>query len=385
MRKEYIAGLSILVFATGLLSASALAEETLDAQPLAAALVERMNLQPGEKVLLMASPGRFDPLVAELREEIQSAGGVDLGVLSVTISGPDEWRTETTRSLEGRNPAEMVSVLEEIDLAVMMPGAMPSHPPYAAMQDVLWMGRGRTIHFHWTGAYDLTEEGLEITPEIDSFYQRAILETDYVALAAHQRRFEEAIRGRTIRVTTPEGTDLQFQIGDRPVTRQDGDASAARAAAARNLIDREIEIPAGAVRMAPIEESVTGIIAFPPSDWQRQRVEGLKMRFVAGKVVSIEAEEGIAAVESELEAAGEAGHSFREFVLGMNPLLAIPQRGKRWIPYYGYGAGVVRLSLGDNRELGGKVTGGYVRWNFFINATVTVGEEVWVRDGELVK
>ena len=56
-----------------------------------------------------------------------------------------------------------------------------------------------------------------------------------------------------------------------------------------------------------------------------------------------------------------------------------------WIPYYGYGAGVVRLSLGDNSELGGNVTGGYVRWNFFVDTTVTVGDEVWVRDGKLIK
>ena len=46
---------------------------------------------------------------------------------------------------------------------------------------------------------------------------------------------------------------------------------------------------------------------------------------------------------------------------------------------------MVRLSLGDNSELGGKVKGDYVRWNFFPDATVTVGGEVWVRDGKLVR
>ena len=65
---------------------------------------------------------------------------------------------------------------------------------------------------------------------------------------------------------------------------------------------------------------------------------------------------------------------------GFNPLLAVPARDP-WIPYYGYGAGVVRLSLGDNTELGGKVTGGYVRWNFFTDLTVTVGTTEWVSRG----
>ena len=64
---------------------------------------------------------------------------------------------------------------------------------------------------------------------------------------------------------------------------------------------------------------------------------------------------------------------------------ASAQRITAVIPYYGYGAGVVRLSLGDNSELGGEVRGPYVRWNFFIEATVTVAGEVWVEGGTLVK
>jgi len=359
--------------------------EPLDWRRLSETLVDRMDLQPGERVLLMAAPGRFDPLVEQVREAVQAAGALDLGVLSVSATAPPEWETAFTRELPGMSRAELVPSLKDVDLAVMMPGAVPTHPPYAAMQDVLWTGRGRTIHFHWTGAYDLSERALEITPEIDAFYQRVILETDYERLAKSQESFEAAMRGQKIRVTTPAGTDLQFEIGDRPVTRQDGDASAARAARGRNLIDREIELPAGAVRLAPIEGSVSGTIAFPPANWQGERVEGLKMRFVDGRVESLEARTGLDAVKTELETAGAAGRSFREFVLGMNPLLAIPDEGEPWIPYYGYGSGIVRLSLGDNTELGGEVTGGYVRWNFFADATVFVGDEVWVRDGRLLR
>ena len=81
--------------------------------------------------------------------------------------------------------------------------------------------------------------------------------------------------------------------------------------------------------------------------------------------------------------AGAAGRRFREFALGFNPMLAVPDR-RPWIPYYGYGAGVVRLSLGDNTELGGTISGGYVRWNFFTDVTVAAGDTVWVRDGKLV-
>ncbi len=48
-----------------------------------------------------------------------------------------------------------------------------------------------------------------------------------------------------------------------------------------------------------------------------------------------------------------------------------------------YGAGAVRLSLGDNRELGGEVRGNYMRWFFFTNATVHVDFRYLVRNGVL--
>jgi aminopeptidase len=148
------------------------------------------------------------------------------------------------------------------------------------------------------------------------------------------------------------------------------------------LIDREIEIPCGAVRVAPLEETVEGTIAFPPGRWNDQDVEGLVLRFHQGRIVEVRARSGREAVEAELAKGGDAARSFRELALGFNPELAVPEDAP-WIPYYGYGAGVVRLSLGDNSELGGKVSGHYVRWNLFTDATVTTGGKVWVRDGRL--
>ena len=167
------------------------------------------------------------------------------------------------------------------------------------------------------------------------------------------------------------------------MNRQHGDASAARADNGVILIDREIELPAGAIRVAPIEETVEGTIVFPLSQWDGRPVDDLTIRIERGRVVGVRAATGQAAAEAELASVPEEARAFREFALGFNPLLAVPDRNP-WIPYYGYGAGVVRLSLGDNSELGGTVAGGYVRWNFFTDTTVTVGEEVWVRDGRLV-
>jgi hypothetical protein len=270
-----------------------------------------------------------------------------------------------------------------VDAAIMMPGATTAHPAYLGMQDWLREGHGRTVHFHWVeggSAYPIAGQPLPPRFEIDALYQRALLETDYAALAAAERAFAQALGGGEMHITSGSGTDLRFRAGSRPINLQDGDASAVRAARGKVLIDREIELPAGAVRVAPLEETVEGVVAFPPSQWDGRPVEGLKLRFSKGRVVEVTATSGKDAVEAEMNAAGAAGRSFREFALGMNPLLAVPGRGP-WIPYYGYGSGVVRLSLGDNTELGGSVGGGYVRWNFFTDLTVTIGDHEWVRAG----
>jgi len=65
-------------------------------------------------------------------------------------------------------------------------------------------------------------------------------------------------RATLLHITSAGGTDLRFRAGDRPANLQDGDASAARAAQGKVLVDKEIELPAGVVRIAPVEETVDG-------------------------------------------------------------------------------------------------------------------------------
>lgn len=388
IRKNILAFCCVGVLVIGAPAAQAQPQLTLDWRAMAEQLVAQLALEPNERVLLVAAPGLFDDLIPVLRYAVMQAGGVDIGVIDVLKEPfPESWDPRVL--MEGTASARETyrEMLRGFDAAIMLPGATPEHPVYAALQDLLRSGHGRTVHFHWVengSAFPLPGQPLPARYLIDATYQRALLETDYGALAAIQSRFAAAMRGQVVRVTSPLGTDLSFRIGNRPVNFQDGNASAARASRGEILIDREIELPAGAIRVAPIEESVEGTIVFPLSQWDGRVVDGLTLRIERGRVTSIRAAIGQEAAEAELAGVPEEARAFREFALGFNPLLAVPDRAP-WVPYYGYGAGVVRLSLGDNSELGGAVGGGYVRWNFFTDTTVTVGEEVWVRDGQLVQ
>jgi leucyl aminopeptidase (aminopeptidase T) len=389
--------LTLLMFAATIAAQPRL---TLDYPAIAKRLVQQLALKPGERVLSIAHPGTFDDLLPYVRYEVMRAGGVDLGVVGVLREPvPESFDAAVLRQGAREARAHYKAMFRDVDAAIMMPGANTSHPAYLAMQD--WLKddlterRGRrTIHFHWIengSAYPIAGQPLPSRPEMDAAYQRALLQTDYQALGEAERKFASALKTGEVHITSPGGTDLRFRAGDRPANLQDGDASAARTAQGKVLVDHEIELPAGVVRVAPMEDTVDGVVAFPPSQWDGRPVEGLKLRFAKGRIVDVTAASGVDAVEAELRNAGDpsAGQarSFREFALGFNPLLAVPTRAP-WIPYYGYGAGVVRLSLGDNSELGGAVAApagrpAYVRWNFFTDLTVTIGATTWVRNGQL--
>ncbi|MYK65019.1 MAG: hypothetical protein F4022_00950, partial [Gemmatimonadetes bacterium] len=250
----------------------------LNLPAISGALLDRMALESGERVLLVARGGdRWDALVPLLREGVVAAGAVDLGVVdNYGAPLPGTAPADFAAGL-GQDAAGWAEALVEVDVAVKLPGAVPDpevdHDVYRALQDVLRGGRGRTVHFHWAGAtaFDMVE--LPVDDRVDRLYQRALLDTDYGALAATLAAFEGTLREGAVRVTTPAGTDIRFEVGDRPVTKQDGDASAQRAAAARNLIDREVELPPGAVRVSPVLETVEGVIAFPPALWGGESVE----------------------------------------------------------------------------------------------------------------
>ena len=371
-------------------------------RPVVTRIVARLQLTPGERVFALGNPNLHDGLPKLFASAVELEGGVYVG----TVSGEDGpygavfdeefYRGARIASMTTSDTARAAyrELFRDVPVGIMLPGPSPADPPYAAMQDLLWeqLGQHRTIHFHWAGAYEVDDISYPIGSSAGavltngerqaSFYRHAILEEDYEELRSRQEAFEASARRGEIRVITAAGTDIRFQIGNRPINRQDGDVSGVRAQAGVILIDREIEFPTGAVRVAPIESSVNGLIVFPNSVWHGEQARDVRMVFEAGEIVSLTARSGLQAVETEL--AGEGAQKFREFGLGLNPLLAVPNDDP-WLPHFGYGAGVVRMSLGDNSEIGGDVKGDYVRWNFFLDATVFINDELWVEGGRLVK
>jgi hypothetical protein len=340
-----------------------LPQDTLPFDRMAEHIVHALEPVPDERIVL-----RFNPSTVPAFEPVVRA--------ALTRSGAhvETWTGAAIEDFDRR--------LATTDVYVWLPGAsaITSAEQSAALRR--WVDAGgtrRELHFHWSeGTLNADTTPAQQLPLFDRMYARA-LEIDYAALKSRQDTAIALLRSGDVSVTTPAGTDLRFRTGDRPFNRQDGDGSRRRVARARVRVDRHIELPAGIIRVAPIEESVNGTMVIPQVSRGGERMEGVRLQILAGKVMTATARTGQAALDAMLNTSPALRH-FREFGLGFNP--ALTRDGSLGVmAYYGYGDGVVRLSLGDNEELGGAVRGGAVLWNFFPDATVSVGGRMLVTKG----
>ena len=184
-------------------------------------------------------------------------------------------------------------------------------------------GRGRQVHFHWGDGTRATD-GLPAghSAAYDRVYLDA-LDIDYRALDRQMDAAIGKLRSGDISVTTPAGTDLRFRVGDRPFTKQTGDASRERMKTARVRIDREIELPAGALRVAPIESSVNGVMVIPSARIGGVEVTKIRLEFTEGAVTRFSAGTNEEALKKALDS-GPGLKKFREIAIGFNPKLVTP-------------------------------------------------------------
>ena len=345
---------------------------TADYEKCARRIADALQLAPGERVLLKLDSRVFTALVPPLQNVIRASRAHISGVILA----------EDVSTFFDDELSSLRRLFENADVFIWLPELHQGNRPalQRALNECLDARRSRAVHFHWnSGSYPIGFMELPSQDFIDRIYLAALHVIPQELDRQHQKAIS-ILRSGSVRVTTPEGTDISFELGDRPFCSQIGDATRDRIQSARIRIDRDVELPGGVLRVAPIETSANGSIFLPV--WRPIMTEGrnLTLHFANGHV----AVQGVNAdkIDQELTTAGGAARMFREFALGFNPaLIVLPEAP--FIAYYGYGAGVVRLSLGDNEEMGGANRGGGVYWNFLHNATVTVRDRVLVQDGQL--
>jgi hypothetical protein len=357
-----------------------------------------LRLERFERVLLSADAYCGGAMLDAVRAEIQRAGAIELATIlhwSPAVAGlrggdgnkldPEE------RAAENRAMAQLFGCA---DVFIWLQNDWRSrHRTHAVGQSelVLETWPGRSVHFHWFHDPRNSDPDHPANLAINKVYERAILDLDYPALQARMAGLADAMRGRTVRITDPAGTDLTLRMTDR-FGLNDGDASRAKMAMATSARDREEEIPCGALRTIPDLDSVEGVLAFDRDfgfpaaghglDLGRFLEHGLRITFRAGRIVRLET--GGDQAELDRQWALETGDRDRlgEFVLGCNPLLQ-PVEGSTFQPYFGFGEGILRLTIGENAESGGHNRSSLHRWMMLLCPTISVAGRTLMDAGRI--
>jgi hypothetical protein len=358
----------------------------IDAVRIARRVVDSLRPSPGERAILVYDPLYYPEIAGAVQADLRAAGANP--VVTLTFDPPEIVQAEAAgaipaEGIEERTVAFLRPVFAQAAIFVWLPTRAISGD--TRWEHLLSPSPARGIHFHWI--LPLEGRSAEEVQVLSRMYERAILETDYPALSREQDRLIAALRGRSIRITDRRGTDVRLRVPEQAwFHKNDGDMSPARAAAGRSVRDREMEFPSGALRFIPDVASPEGrlVVGSPVGS----APDTITLEFERGRTVRHHAARDDAAFTRRWEELGGEIDKVGEIVIGTSPLLAGTLTSGA-LPYYGYGDGHVRISMGDNWESGGanRSPSGRPLWLFLEKATVesTGSPFVIVKDGRIVR
>jgi leucyl aminopeptidase (aminopeptidase T) len=217
-------------------------------------------------------------------------------------------------------------------------------------------------------------------------YQKVFWEAvgaDYQQISRDGEKLKSILQGaKTVRVTSPSGTDFTFSVGDRPIFVDDGIMTDEKARS-QNFVTRAVSLPGGEVFVAPIETSATGKVVVTQDQCDFKPLTQESLEFKQGHVENYKAATGGDCYTKVLAPFDGPKDVFAFFQIGINPAANVMENPGDYRP--GYAAGLVTIAVGDNQLLGGnnKVKGGGGFGFPIVNATVTIDGKTVVKDGKL--
>jgi leucyl aminopeptidase (aminopeptidase T) len=203
---------------------------------------------------------------------------------------------------------------------------------------------------------------------------------DYSAL---QKRCESVksglARGKELRITNPNGTDLRVRIEGRPVLVSDGvitDEDIKKGFAAC-----QVYLPAGEVYVAPVPGTAEGKVVCDRDFSEGREIIGTTWVFKSGKLVSMSATSGLDRVKAYYDAAGAGKDDFAVVDIGVNPGLG-EGAGSRILNYVR--SGMITVGVGNNIWAGGDNSYPFAHQVHLPGCTLTVDGKPLVENGKII-
>jgi aminopeptidase len=205
---------------------------------------------------------------------------------------------------------------------------------------------------------------------------------DYDRIAAAGQSIKRLLdSGKSVRVTTPDGTDLRFSLTGRSAAMT-GATLTAEQRRAKLAAQRSITLPGGRVAVAPLESSGSGKVVVARDECLGAPLVNARFEVRAGKLAGFQADSGSACITSLLNSAPGPDDMLGMLSIGLNPAIKPVETGRGFRPWEASGAVVV--AFGNNIDLGGKnnTPSGVPFW--LSKATVEIDGKAVVKEGQLV-
>jgi leucyl aminopeptidase (aminopeptidase T) len=361
------------------------AEEVSDSdwKKIAGIIIHRsVQLAPGERVIIHYLPGREPDLLAALRHEIVTSGGI----ISAELTWPTKDLSDYFDSLSAEQKARRAQAENQVYREIFARSDVYLWLDETPLDDLEWRqferligeSKVRAVHSHFQGAPDPQK-----SPELWKSYLQAI-SMEPGELKAIEHSLSEQLRGATAHLTSPQGTDLTFKVEpDAWFHENTGDASKTKARNPRSVRDREEEIPSGDIRTTNVTAAngkLVGAVFGNPDDVAT-------LTFKNGRLVAVDArgKDGAEFAKWFASAQGDRDR-IGELVIGNNPYL-LPVAAANYAADFGYAAGTVRVDIGENWESGGSMrTGDHQQFAFIVvGGTLRAGHTMLIDRGKPVQ
>lgn len=225
----------------------------------------------------------------------------------------------------------------------------------------------------------IAESGMDST-SFDRMVWEAIT-TDYDRIAAQGRAIKRLLdRGKMVRVTTPDGTDLRLRLTGRAAAMT-GATLTAEQRKAKLAGQRSVTLPGGRVAVAPLESSGSGKVVIAHDKCFGAPLVNVRFELRAGKLAGFQADSGASCVTNFLGSAPGPDDMVGSLSIGLNPALKPTENTAGFRPWEASGA--VILTVGNNTDLGGRNNTPTAFPFWLSRATVEIDGKVVVKDGQI--
>lgn len=209
--------------------------------------------------------------------------------------------------------------------------------------------------------FEMVWGGIEVDPE---YLYRITTKMDQV----FTRRPE-------IHIKSQKGTDLKLKYDNRKILHDTGTIQDESYLTGEPLVN----LPAGEIYLAPLENSANGIAVFDEVFLQGNKISDLALKFEEGRVIDFSAREGEEIFGKYFNSLTLPGKIIAEFGIGLNPFIkkvtGLASLDEKAVQ-------TVHIAIGSNSVFGGR--------NFAENhddfviqkPTVKSGDYVFIRDGK---